>query len=219
MRKRIEIDFYLIVGIYIAYFIGIRIIEPIYIVKIVSFFGWLLVEYYLISRLLFWWRKDKIQENFKTENKHKFHSIKYVFSEKIDLEIIKWFGTPELLAVEITENRLKVYQLKINTILFGEMLIEDINYIMNLFYSLRKNDEMFVISEKNGKKQTCEKSINRLMERYEDILCKRELCKNYFIYVNNKDEVTKIIHIDKNDIIRIYFRADEKEKIEKSIIK
>ena len=50
------------------------------------------------------------------------------------------------------------------------------------------------------------------------MLCKRDLHKNYFIYVDNQKETTKIVHIDKNEVIRVYFKADEKKKIEENLI-
>ena len=164
MKRAMTRYLYLIVGIYILYFIGLCFTEPVFTVRIITLFIWLFIEYCLISKFLFLWRKNKIQENAGTGNQMKYHSIKYIFNEKIDFQIRKRFNASELLQAEITENRFNENRLQINKILFGEMLIEDINCAMRLFCILRKSYEVIVISKRNDKHQRHEKSVNNLRE-------------------------------------------------------
>lgn len=126
---------------------------------------------------------------------------------------------PGFCRVEITEaTHARLFT--INRVLLQDLMIEDFIVIENLFAALNDGNSLISVKTKSwtGAVRTePDLTIYKLMQKYEDFLCRRKLRNVTFEYSDPDGNVEKTVRFDNKGKIEIAFGHTDRAQIERQI--
>lgn len=190
---------------------------PVLAAKIAAFICLLILEKQAISKFLFYIEKLKVIERKASHTcagdnvtKKREYEIGLIYIESVESEFCQ---------VEITEAT-HARSFTINRVLLQELMIEDLIVIEDLFVVLNDGNSLFSVKTKSwtGAVQTeTDLTIYKVMQKYEDSLCRHKLRNVTFEYIDPDGNVDKIVRFDNKGQIEITFDNAERAQFDRQI--
>ena len=186
-------------------------------VKVTALICLLILEMYMISRFIFYIEKLKVRTKKASQictsdnvTEKREYEIGRIYFESVE---------PGFCRVEITEAT-HARSFTINRVLLQDLMIEDFIVIENLFAALNDGNSLISVKTKSwtGAVRTePDLTIYKLMQKYEDFLCRRKLRNVTFEYSDPDGNVDKTVRFDNKGKIEIAFGHTDRAQIERQI--
>lgn len=185
---------------------NVGVLERVLIILIL-----LVIEMILAYRLLYLIRKFKI-----ISMKRRKVSLKWVLCNFAKYEKKCDVDDKLLYQVEIYEYQTKKKNTLIDEIFVDESLIEKLSFINNMFKILIDENDLIYVKNKQGKVVRIN-SLNGLMDRYLELVCRRKIMNYSFLIANQYNEVKIQVCVKRKSIIKIIYSEKNKSNIESKI--
>lgn len=166
---------------------------------------WIVIEIFLVIKLLYYCRKFKIFS--MRDKKVELKLITYAIEKHDENECV----------MEVIEAQSKAKKTLVDEILINESLIEKVYYIEKLLLILWGEKEKVFIKNKSGKLIQIN-SMTELMEEYLDLLCRMKISKCCILYMNQSGEVNKRLYFTRFGTIKMIFDSSVEQEMKDKVI-